>query len=120
MKTLKASRKFKIYKAARRELCARFPLAFPWKGRRPTLKVGIFDDLRAAGLERVSLTDCRVFLRIWTGSTAYLVNVREGRARVALDGAPQGAVSAGHVAEAAVRLATRRQTRGTPQLTSKS
>lgn len=108
MKTLRNSRKFKLYKEARRELGALYPEAFPRGGHRPTLKIGIFDDIRSHGATGLSMTHCRRFLSIWTSSTAYLRNMKAGMPRVGLDGRVQGIVSERHLAEARQTLKQRR------------
>ncbi|MCS4089824.1 ProQ/FinO family protein [Rhizobium sp. BK176] len=108
MRTLRNSRKFKIYKQARRELTTRFPQAFPRSGKRPALKVGILDDIRRSGDIGISMTHCRRFLSIWTSSTAYLVNMTTGKPRVGLDGGQHGCVSDGHDREARATLIRRK------------
>ncbi|MBY3150995.1 hypothetical protein HFO56_00935 [Rhizobium laguerreae] len=112
MRTLRNSRKFKIYKQARRELTTRFPSAFPRSGKRPALKVGILEDIRSAGELRISMTSCRRFLSIWTRSTAYLVNMTAGKPRVGLDGCQAGCVSDGHHREARATLTRRKSAKG--------
>lgn len=111
LRTLRNSRKFKIYKQARRELTLRFPAAFPRAGKRPALKVGILDDIRCAGDIGISMTHCRRFLSIWTSSTAYLVNMTAGNPRVGLDGGQHGCVSDGHHREAKATLRRRKSAR---------
>jgi sRNA-binding protein len=111
LRTLRNSRKFKIYKQARRELTTRFPEAFPRCGKRPALKVGILDDIRSAGDIGISMTHCRRFLSIWTRSTAYLVNMTPGKPRVGLDGGQSGSVSDGHHREARATLTRRKSAR---------
>lgn len=110
VKSIRTAKKFRIYKAARRELTARFPEAFPRAGRRPPLKVGILDDLRAHDIG-VSMTHCRLFLRIWTHSTAYLKSVSPDAERVGLDGVSHGGVLNSHVTEARSALRSRRARR---------
>jgi sRNA-binding protein len=108
MRTLRNSRKFRIYKQARRELTTRFPEAFPRAGKRPALKVGILHDIRSSGDLEISITSCRRFLSIWTSSTAYLVNMRPGKPRVGLDGSQEGSVSDRHHQEAVAALKRRK------------
>jgi sRNA-binding protein len=111
LRTLRNSRKFKIYKQARREFTTRFPAAFPRSGKRPALKVGILEDIRSAGDLGISMTHCRRFLSIWTSSTAYLVNMTTGKPRVGLDGEQHGRVSDGHHREARATLTKRKSER---------
>jgi ProP effector len=111
MKTLRASKKFRIYKSTLRELGSRFPAAFPRAGRRPPLKIGIFDDIRDDPEVAASLSACRLFLRIWTSSTAYLKAVEAGRPRVDLAGRPAGGVNERHAAEAKTSLDERKRRR---------
>jgi ProP effector len=89
-----------------------FPSAFPARGRRPPLKIGILREiagrLPASGGEAPSLTTLRAFLTIWTGSAAYLVSVARRRPRLDLDGAPAGPVDPDHARQAKERLARRR------------
>ncbi|MCV9963754.1 ProQ/FinO family protein [Pararhizobium sp. BT-229] len=111
MRSLRNSRKFRLYKQARREMTEKFPAAFPRSGKRPALKVGILDDIRQAGDLRISMTNCRRFLSIWTRSTAYLVNMTAGEPRVGLDGRHAGRVSDGHYREAKATLKRRKSSR---------
>lgn len=111
MRSLRSSRKFRIYKQARKELTARYPAAFPRAGKRPALKVGILEDIRQAGELGISMTSCRRFLSIWTSSTAYLVNMGVGKPRVGLDGRHEGCVSEGHSREAKATLSRRKSAR---------
>jgi sRNA-binding protein len=118
MRALRNSRKFRIYKQARKALTARYPAAFPRAGKRPPLKVGILDDIRQAGEIEISITTCRRFLSIWTSSTAYLVNMGTGKPRVGLDGRHEGCVSEGHWREAKATLSKRKTLR--QQLSAKN
>lgn len=117
MKSLRNSRKFRIYKEARRELGSLYPAAFPRSGRRPALKIGILDDIRGDGSLGISMTSCRRFLSIWTSSTAYLSNMSKGKPRIGLDGAEHGEVSEVHHCEAKETLNRRKRPR--PQLTAR-
>jgi sRNA-binding protein len=76
-------------------LTRRFPLAFSLaeKERKP-LKVGIFRDLK--GFFGDSVTDDALVaaLKSYCNSLGYLKRCRAGKARLALDGKPTGAVSA--------------------------
>lgn len=107
MKSLRTSKKFKIYRSARKELTVRFPTAFPRAGVRPPLKVGILEDLKVHDGLLHSTTDYRVFLGIWTRSTAYLKSIKDKRNRVDLTGKTVSSVQARHSAEAAEKLASR-------------
>nr|WP_250807983.1 ProQ/FinO family protein [Neorhizobium tomejilense] len=109
MRRLRNSRKFRLYKEARRELCALYPAAFPPVGKRPALKIGILDDIRANGGMTISMTCCRRFLSIWTSSTAYLSNMRSGMPRIGLDGTVLDAVSDSHQREARQILSERKK-----------
>lgn len=111
MKALGNSRKFKLYRLARRELAQRFPAAFPRSGRRPTLKVGIMQDIRTHGDIGVSMTTCRRFLTIWTSSTAYLTNMSPGNPRIGLDGTLDGVVTDAHAKEARSTIRARLKNR---------
>lgn len=108
MKRLRTSKKFKIYRSMRRRLSRSYPEAFPARGRRPPLKIGIIDDLRSDGRINGAVTDCRVFLRIWTNSTAYLKSIEGGGERIGLRGIPEGRVERPHAAEAAKVLRQRK------------
>lgn len=117
MKTLRTSKKFRIYKSARRELGTKFPAAFPHTGKRPPLKIGIFDDIRSHGGVSVPLSHCRLFLRIWTNSTAYLRNFETGRERVGLHGEVSGDVLDRHAVEARSCILERKKRRATIDMT---
>jgi sRNA-binding protein len=108
LKPKRASARFRAYRQVARALSARHPLAFPCRGIRPPLKVGVLRDISKDLPEGVSRTRVRLFLSMWTASTAYLIGVSKGRPRVCLEGLPAGEVDASHVAEAAARLAERR------------
>jgi len=120
MKTLRNSRKFRLYKQARKEFCSRYPGAFPWSGRRPPLRIGILDDIRSRGEVGLSMTSCRRFLSIWTSSTAYLSNMSAGTPRVGLDGTACGSVSEAHQGEARDTLARRKARRRLTSATAKT
>jgi sRNA-binding protein len=111
MRSLRNSKKFKLYKQARKELTNRFPAAFPRSGKRPALKVGILNDIRQAGDLGISMTNCRRFLSIWTSSTAYLSNMVTGKPRVGLNGDYIGSVSDGNYREARATLKRRKSPR---------
>lgn len=104
MKKLPTSKKFKIYKKTRRELSDLFPDAFPRTGKRPALKVGILDDLKAIENLESSITNCRIFLRIWTNSTAYLKSISKKQKRKGLRGENCNEVLISHINEAKKQL----------------
>jgi len=108
MRRQKTSTRFRIYKAARKALARAYPAAFPPRGRRPPLRVGILREIAESGLCGLSATHVRIFLQVWTSSTSYLGSVSRGGARVGLDGACAGYVDDAHAAEAAARVAERR------------
>lgn len=111
MTKLPTSKKFKIYKEIRRHLVSRYPLAFPVKGRRPPLKIGILKDILADDQSPFTTGKLRVFLSIWTRSTAYLKSVSEGAGRVELSGTITASVEASHSLEAKRKIHTRRKKR---------
>jgi sRNA-binding protein len=86
--------------AAVAELRARFPAIFTATHCRP-LKVGIRDDLLAPGLDRPTVM---IGLRSYCGSKAYLSALREGAARVGLDGRSIGTVDAQEATVASSQL----------------
>ena len=65
-----------------------FPKAFVKDGEVKPLKIGIFDDLkeRIASVEGLSITKVRAALRMYTARLKYLYSVKEGVARIDLDG----------------------------------
>lgn len=107
MKKLPTSKKFKIYKRTRRELSTLFPLAFPRSGKRPPLKIGILSDLKNNTQIKSSITDCRIFLRIWTNSTAYLKNMENFDKRTGLHGENSNEVLNNHKFAAKEKLTNR-------------
>lgn len=111
MKRMRTSRRFRVYKEARRKMAQAYPAAFPLKGRRPPLKVGVIKDILGDGSHGLPSGQVRLFLAIWTRSTAYLDSVARGRQRVAIDGTPEGEVSTVHAALAAQAVAERRNGR---------
>lgn len=108
MKRMRTSVRFRIYKEARRAMSRAYPAAFPPKGRRPPLKVGILRDILDDGSHGLTSGRVRVFLSIWTRSTSYLRSVAMRRERVGLDGTPAGRIEESHAAEAEAELAARR------------
>jgi|HigsolmetaGSP11D_1036233.scaffolds.fasta_scaffold00310_8 Activator of osmoprotectant transporter ProP len=111
MRKQRTSHRFRIYRAVRRVLMRRYPRAFPGRGRRPPLKVGILRDIVHRGHPGVSASQVRIFLQVWTSSTAYLASVAMGGPRTDLDGAPAGMVDDSHAREARERVAARRRER---------
>lgn len=114
MRTQRTSVRFRTYRTARRALTAAYPAAFPARGRRPPLKVGILRDLLSADTRGLTATQVRTFLQVWTSSCSYLGSVARGGPRISLDGAQAGAVLAGNAEEAAGRIAERQRIRGKP------
>ncbi len=107
-KSLRASVKFKLYKKVRHALTARYPLAFPVSGkRRPPLKIGILKDIVPIDDPTISATQVRIFLGVWTSSTAYLQSIARGGPRICAQGNMGEIVAARHSAEARNILADR-------------
>ncbi|HCU66092.1 MAG TPA: RNA chaperone ProQ [Rheinheimera sp.] len=69
-------------------LSEQFPLCFTLTGEAKPLKIGIFQDLveRLKDNQQLSKTQLRQALRVYTSSWRYLDAVKEGVARVDLDG----------------------------------
>jgi ProP effector len=86
--------------AAIAQLTERFPAVFTQTGRRP-LKIGIHGELLALGFDRKLVV---VALRSYCGSSGYLSALREGAARIGLDGQPTGVVTAEEEKIAAAQL----------------
>lgn len=65
-----------------------FPKAFIKEGNCKPLKIGIFNDLREAvqGRDDVTVTKCRAALSLYTSRLRYLFSLKEGVARIDLDG----------------------------------
>ena len=87
-------------------LAERFPLCFTLEGEAKPLKIGIFQDLaaRLADDEKVSKTQLRAALRLYTSSWRYLHGVKENAIRIDLDGLESGVVEAEHVEHARTAL----------------
>ena len=87
-------------------LAERFPLCFTLEGEAKPLKIGIFQDLtdRLADDVRVSKTQLRAALRLYTSSWRYLYGVKENASRIDLDGTENGIVDAEHVEHAKAAL----------------
>ena len=86
--------------AAIAQLTERFPAVFTQTGRRP-LKIGIHGELLALGFDRKLVV---VALRSYCGSSGYLSALRDGAARIGLDGQPTGVVTAEEEKIAAAQL----------------
>ena len=86
--------------AAIAQLTERFPAVFTQTGRRP-LKIGIHGELLALGFDRKLVV---VALRSYCGSSGYLSALREGAARIGLDGQTTGVVTAEEEKIAAAQL----------------
>lgn len=85
-----------------------FPKAFVKDGEVKPLKIGIFDDLkeRIASVEGLSITKVRAALRMYTARLKYLYSVKEGVARIDLDGnATEDLVNDQHESYAKERIA---------------
>ncbi len=75
-----------------------FPKAFIKEGNCRPLKIGIFDDLKAAVAEHegLSISKVRAALRLYTTRLRYLFSLKEGTARVDLNGNEVEIVTAEH------------------------
>jgi ProP effector len=83
-------------------LAERFPLAFLVKQRRP-LKVGVCKDIIAAWPD-IDAEQLSRALGWYANGVGYLANLKEGTARIGLDGAPAGVVTAAEAEGARARL----------------
>lgn len=108
MKTLRTGERFRVYRAVHKLLKEAHPGLFPGRGRRPPLKTGIMRDIVSVHGQSITATNIRIFLRIWTRSTAYLHSVSRGGARFALDMSAESEVSEGHALEAKEKIRTRK------------
>ncbi|MCV2884138.1 RNA chaperone ProQ [Aestuariibacter sp. AA17] len=88
-------------------LAEKFPACFTLDGEAKPLKIGIFQDLaeRLSEEERVSKTLLRSTLRHYTNSWRYLHAVKEGTARVDLDGNEGDLIEKEHAEHAKQQLA---------------
>ncbi|MTH95387.1 ProQ/FinO family protein [Roseibium sp. RKSG952] len=94
MKSVRTSRRFRIYKTVRAAVSLRFPNAFPRSGTRPPLKIGIVKDLlEHSGELNVSRSDMRLFLSVWIRSGSYQKGLSIIPHRFDLDGTLSGEVS---------------------------
>ena len=87
-------------------LAERFPQCFSAEGEARPLKIGIFQDLvaRVEGEMRLSKTQLRSALRLYTSSWRYLYGIKVGAIRVDLDGNPCGELNERHVEHASKQL----------------
>ena len=90
------------YRELLRALGRRYPTVFDVSRERP-LKVGICEDLVAAGLTE---DEAVVALRAWTRRRGYHLRMTEGAARIDLDGNECGTVTAEQAEHARDRLAS--------------
>jgi len=90
--------------AAIRTLAERWPKCFAVeeKRRRP-LKVGIAEEIRAAGLD----VDVSAALAYYAHNASYMKALLAGAVRIGLDGEPAGTVTAEQEAHARLELARR-------------
>ncbi|MFZ7136020.1 RNA chaperone ProQ [Avibacterium avium] len=88
-------------------LAEKFPRCFFLEGEAKPLKVGIFQDLAEALAddEKVSKTQLRQALRLYTAGWRYLYACKEGAERVDLQGNPAGVLEKEHAEHAAQKLA---------------
>jgi sRNA-binding protein len=84
------------------------------RGTRPPLKIGILKDIVEEGFIEASTTHIRLFLSIWTNSTAYLKSVTRCGERMSLNGEAVGKVSGNHASEAR-KILDERRVRKTPK-----
>ncbi len=83
-----------------------FPKAFIKEGNCKPLKIGIFNDLRAAieGRDDITVTKCRAALSFYTGRLRYLFSLKEGAPRIDLEGNECETVSKEHADFAKARF----------------
>ncbi|MCR5535974.1 MAG: RNA chaperone ProQ [Succinivibrio sp.] len=88
-------------------LCQEFPQAFIKEGEVKPLKIGIFDDLKAAveGKPGFSLSKVRAALRLYTTRLRYFEALKLGAKRVDLQGNEGEEVSVEHADFAAEKIA---------------
>lgn len=108
MKRMKTSKRFRIYKEVRRELNEHYPNAFPRRGTRPPLKIGIIKDIINDNSINSSRNELRVFLSIWTRSTSYLKSISKERPRVTLSGEMHSEVLKKHAKDANKQIKMRK------------
>ena len=90
---------FEHVKDTLEQLYRTFPKAFIKEGDAKPLKIGIFDDLKAAiaGKPEFSVSKVRAALRLYTTRLRYLYCLKEGAKRIDLEGNEVEEVSAEHV-----------------------
>lgn len=88
-------------------LVEKFPLCFSLEGEAKPLKIGLFQELAETlkGDERVSKTQLRQALRVYTSNWRYLHGCKVGAERVDLQGNPCGVLEQEHAEHAAAQLA---------------
>ena len=88
-------------------LAEKFPLCFSLEGEAKPIKIGLFQDLAEALKDdpKVSKTQLRYALRLYTSNWRYLHGCKEGAVRVDLQGNPAGVLEQEHVQHAAQQLA---------------
>lgn len=112
MKSVRTSRRFKIYRSVLATISDEYPVAFPKKGKRPALKIGILSDLLKLSDDLgVSRSDMRLFLSIWMRSTSYLKGVLTASYRIDLQGKPSSLVDRAQRSHAKKNIASRRRSR---------
>src|SRR3954452_5814383 len=87
------------------------------RNRRP-LKIGIADDILAAGV--FTKDDLTLTLRVYTGHVRYLEACVAGVSRIGLDGKPAGDVNAGAAAHARIRAEAARKRRAADKSQAKA
>jgi Activator of osmoprotectant transporter ProP len=108
MKNLRTSKKFKVYREVGKILRDAHPHLFPSRGRRPPLREGILHELIVLHGETTTATNIRIFLRIWTRSTSYLMSVAKGGHRIGIRPGGEEEVQERHRREAGGRIRERR------------
>jgi ProP effector len=98
-----------------RVLAERWPACFAlYEQRRQPPKIGIHRDILAAAAGAITVDEVRIALRRYRGSGGYLLALREGAARIDLDGNAVGVVTADQVVQARKVLIARRSRRAKP------
>lgn len=101
-----SEKRIRVYAEVLLHVREAFPNAFPRIGVRPPLRISIFDDLLKTA-PHLSRTRLRIFLGVWTRSTAYLKGAARAQFRIDLLGAPCEPMLPAHRAEARRRLTVR-------------
>jgi ProP effector len=93
--------------AMQETLVRRFPAAFKPQGRpRLPLKIGIYDDIISLAPDLPQI-EVKKAVMLYVNQRSYNRAVREGAARVDLNGEPAGLVTAEHAAWAKIKLGRR-------------